>query len=127
VARPTRTEGVWKAFTFLAMFQRGERELCRQMRRGGSMRAESSYHAKYNIKSTQHERRFSNNTNTTCSLSNWEEEQEHDEALLSFSFENISPNDVSAARISPFPDEDVIIDDDMKELLRLVLDDGVFE
>ena len=98
------------------------------------MRAESSYHAKYNIKSTQHERRFSNNTNTTCSLSNWEEEQEHDEALLSFSFENISPNDVSAAQISPFPtsdiydiDEDVIIDDDMKELLRLVLYDGVFE
>lgn len=102
------------------------------------MRAESSYHAKYNIKSTQHERRFSNNTNTTCSLSNWEEEQEHDEALLSFSFENISPdfrpNDVSADQISPFPtsvihdiDEDNIIDDDMKELLRLALDDGIFE
>ena len=112
------------------------------------MRAESSYHAKYNIKSTQHERRFSNNTNTTCSLSNWEEEekeqeeegQEGHEALLSFSFDNITspdfrPNDFLADQISPFPtivihgiDEDNIIDDDMKELLRLVaLDEGIFE
>ena len=97
------------------------------------MRAEGSYHAKYEIKSAKRERSFLNHTNSTCSLSNWEEEQEEQEAL-SFSFENISPNDVSAAQISPFPtsviydiDEDVIIDDDMKELLRLVLDDGVFE
>lgn len=101
------------------------------------MRAESSYRAKYTIKLKKHERRFSNNTNTTCSLSNGEEEEQEHEAL-SFSFENISPdfrpNNVSADQISPFPtsvvydiDEDDIIDDDMKELLRLALDDGIFE
>ena len=103
------------------------------------MRAEGSYHAKYDMKSTKHKRRLSNNSNTTCSLSNWEEDEEGEEQeALSFSFENVSsdflPHSVSAAQISPFPtsviyhfDEDVVIDDDTKELLRLALDDGIFE
>ena len=131
----------WKAFSYPSMFQRGKRELCRQMRRG-CMRVEELH---FTNSKTEESNSMKNGSgvsitpNTSGSMSSPANGQEDlDEHLLpSYYFDDCSPNALSdivsvdqSISTNTWPyhiDGDLMLDDDTRELLRLALDNGVFD